>query len=117
MAMPRKQMITNLYITPKNIQRLANGYQVYKRANKHVHSLIPIQKAKDDAKAKIIAKKVAYHKRQLTKLIGKLPADGITSIKVKKPYTKRNMEFWNKGGNAGLVMNKKEGTNVQQGTL
>ena len=66
----RKQLITNLYVKDKDIKRLANGYVVYKRANKHAHAIIPKQKVDDRRKAEVLKAKVDYHKAQIVKLIG-----------------------------------------------
>jgi hypothetical protein len=102
MSKARKQLITNLYLKPKDIQRLANGYVIYKRANKHAHALIPKQKADEQKKAKELKSKVEYHQAQIEKLIGKLPATGITTLKVRRAdrvYTKKQIEHWAKGGN------------------
>ena len=106
----RKQLITNLYLKDKDIKRLANGYVVYKRANKHAHALIPKPREDDTAKAKMLLKRIAYHKAQLEKLgvKGVIP----TLPKVKRIYTKKNIEFLSKGGSLGT-----EATDVQQGTL
>jgi hypothetical protein len=100
MSRVRKQLITNLYIKDKDIKKLANGYVVYKRANKHAHALIPKARAEDTAKAKILLKKIAYHKAQLEKLgvkgvIPKLPE----LMRVKHQYTKKQLDHWAKGGN------------------
>ena len=78
-------MITNLYLKDKDIKKLANGYVVYKRANKHAHALIPKQRQDNTKKAELLKAKVAYHKAQIENVMGKLPADGITTIKVVHP--------------------------------
>jgi hypothetical protein len=102
----RKQLITNLYVKDKDIKRLANGYVVYKRANKHAHAIIPKQRRDDTKKAEVLKAKIAYHQQKLEKLIGTLPANGVKYINVKLPngttytkrakYTKKNLEYWNK---------------------
>lgn len=117
----RKQLITNIYLKPKDIKALANGYRVYKRANKHAHALIPKANI-DAAKAKAVAKRVAYHKSQLEKLIGKPMLseafdEKIVSVLPKRKYTKRNAEFWSKGGNLKDVIAKQRESHVQKGTL
>ena len=87
----RKRLITNIHLKSKDIKRLANGYVVYKSANKHVHCLMPHQ-AVDKKQAEI-----AKLKERLKALEnGSTKAYGVT-----KGYTKRNMEYWNnyKGNN------------------
>lgn len=79
----RKQLITNLYVKPKDIKALANGKRIYKRANHHAHCIIPQQV--DSKKEEKIAKLEA----QLAKLKGK-------PVEQKQKYTKRNIEYWAK---------------------
>jgi len=108
----RKQLITNLYVKDKDIKRLANGYVVYKRANKHAHAIIPKQKVDDRRKAEVLKAKVDYHKAQIVKLIGsskELKDFAVAELsKPKHKYVKKNLEYWAKGGNIATVWNSKK---------
>ncbi len=95
----RKQLITNIYIKDTDIKRLANGYTVFKRANKHAHALIPKQvdverKIRLEGKLQKFLAKAQLLRQMLEKEFQQAP------VRKKQPYIKRNMEYWAKGGNA-----------------
>ena len=111
----RKQLITNLYIKPKDIKKLANGYVVYKRGNKHAHALIPKAQVDNNAKANILVKKI----EKLNKMLNKLGMTGIIAPalptpRIKQKYTKKNLAYWSKGGNITTAWNGKKKSDMGQ---
>lgn len=110
MSRVRKQLITNLYLKDKDIKRLANGYVMYKRANKHAHALIPRQVQDNTRKADELKVKIAYHQRLIDKFMGKLPEEMITKKLLdggkKRKYNKKNTAYWAKGGGAAKWWNR-----------
>lgn len=70
MGRARKQLITNLYIKPRDVKELANGRVVYKFSNKHKYALMPRTRADNKAEraAKEREKKIEYYTNQLKKL-------------------------------------------------
>lgn len=98
MAMPRKQPITNLYVSTEDINRLAAGKCVHKRANKHAHSIIP---KTNSAIADKLQRSIAAQMKKLARIEGKPVKELVGQIKAKQKYTKRNAEYWSnyKGNN------------------
>lgn len=99
----RKQLITNLYVTSKDITRLANGYVIYKRANNHTHSIIPKSKVFNDRirnKKHALEDKIAKLKSKLSTLLHNDTISLSTLITPnrtsKRKYTLHNAEYWSK---------------------
>ena len=86
----RKQIITDLELNDKDLVKLSNGYVVYKRANNHAHS-IRVIRAKDK-----VTKKIEALEAKLAALRKEVPSG-------KRPYNKKDMEHWAKGGNARFM--------------
>lgn len=88
--MPRKQPITDIYLKPSDVQKLTRGYVVHKIANKHKHCIQVVT----------VANAMQRKIDKLEKKIRELKAVSmVETTKTKRPYVKRNMEHWAKGGN------------------
>ena len=93
----RKQLITNIYVKDSDIKRLATGYTVFKRANKHAHALIP--KQVDMEKKQRIESKMHKFLAKAQILRQLLEKEFQHAPRKKQPYIKRNTEYWARGGN------------------
>ena len=99
MGNPRKKHYIDLYLNDKDIRAIRKGY-VCHCVNKGIRYVIhPIADKK--------MKKIQRLMRELDRLKRAVKSDLLERIG-KRPYTKKNTEFWNKGGNIVKANGRKQ---------
>lgn len=86
---PRTQIYDELYISSEDIKKLTHGYTIHKRANKHAHALIPHNP---------VYRRLLKMRADLDKRLAMYENKPILTTN-KRPYTKRDKDFWERGGN------------------